>query len=279
MNALGDALKKNLDQINQYLYVGYARCDRLIKRTERQEQERPGDFADEQVWTFLLGCGYAIAGQEGVARLTRLLTGSNQRAPAAPRIWFEVLPIQPRKGEGRTRLDLALGTLGRRKRTKSGIEVGNDDPSWICFCEMKWYSDISTRVSHDAHRNQLARVIENALSFQGGGRYADNVHVTLVTPKIFRDAEPKSRLYQYKFEEYAKDPTHIVEDLQACALERRNQQRWSYPADLAERAEPLTLHWVTYDELFEDLPESPLAADLTSFWTQYGNYQGRVPAT
>lgn len=53
--------------------------------------------------------------------------------------------------------------------------------SWVCFCEMKWYSDLSTKVTHDLHRNQLAHVIENAVAFASAP--LDQVHVVLVTPR------------------------------------------------------------------------------------------------
>jgi len=274
MNSLAEALKKNLHQINEYLYVGSVDWDGLIQRIARQEAGGPDDFVDEQVWTFLVGCAYAMDGERGVATLSELLTGSRQLPPAGPKIWFEVLPIPPRKREGETHLDLALGTIARREGTKSGIELEDVESSWVCFCEMKWYSDISTRVTYDAHRNQLARVIENALCFQGVGRYADSVQVTLVTPKTFRNAPRRSRLYQYKFDDY-RVPSQLIEDLEACTLEHRNQPDWSYPSDIAKRTENLSLHWTTYDELFENIPDSPLAPELTSFWRQYGNYQGR----
>lgn len=274
MNRLAEALKKNLDEINEYLYVGSADWDSLIQRIERQERGGSDDFDEEQVWTFLVGSAYAMGAEQGVARLTELLTGSCQRVPASPRIWFEVLPMPPRKAERNTHLDLALGTISAREGTDSGIELDDAESTWVCFCEMKWYSDISTSVKHDAHRNQLARVIENALCFQGGDKYVDNVHVTLVTPKTFRNAPRRSRLYQYKFDDY-RVPSQLMEDLEACTLEHRNQPDWSYPSDLAKRTENLSLHWTTYDELFENIPDSPLAEELTSFWRQYGNHQGR----
>ena len=95
-----------------------------------------------------------MAREQGVTMLTRALTGSNQREPPNPKIWFEVLPIPPRKREGQTHLDLALGTIAKREGTESGIELDDVESPWICFCEMKWHSDISYRVTHDIHRNQ-----------------------------------------------------------------------------------------------------------------------------
>ncbi len=88
-------------------------------------------------------------------------------------------------------------------RCTSGIQLSDTDKSWICFCEMKWNSDISITVTYDLERNQLARVIENALCFQSDKhQYADEVTVTLVTPEMFYISKCKSRLFQYKYEEY-----------------------------------------------------------------------------
>ena len=142
---------------------------------------------------FLAACGYAIVGADGVARLTKILTGADlyQRYP---KIWMEAMPLPPRKQEGNTHLDLAIGTIRGRGETKGGIELDDVSEPWICFCEMKMYSDLSHDVTHDLHRNQLARVAENALCFQHRGRYADRVDVALVTPKTFRVAPGKSCL-------------------------------------------------------------------------------------
>lgn len=275
MSSLAQGLKAHRDEITRYLYIGYAVWDDLIARVEGQEGKDSSDYDDEQVWTFLVGCGYAIAGEDGVARLTEALTGSTQKSPANPKIWFEVLPVSPRKGEGKTHLDLALGTIAVREGTESGIRLDDVGLPWVCFCEMKWYSDISVRVTCDVHRNQLARVTENALCFQTSGKYAEKVYVTPVTPATFRNARLKSRLYQYKFEEYDADRTCLMDDLEACVLEKNQQADWSFPRDLAQRVASLSLRWVTYDELFQNLPDSPIAAELTEFWRQYGDYQGR----
>ena len=258
----------------------------MVGRAEREEAKPPGDCVDEQLWTFLVACGYAMR-KGGVTKLTTLLTGSEYRSRSKPRIWFEVLPIPSRQKEGPTHLDLALGTIALRDGTDSGIRLDDVETPWVCFCEMKWYSDISCSVRYDVHRNQLARIIENALCFQHSGRYADRVHVTLVTPGVFhknvlcREPPLKSRLYQYKFEEYDKPGrASLMADLKACALKKNGaprQQEWFFPRDLAERAKSLLpLRWVTYDELFESLPDSAIAGELQDFWRQHGKYQGRL---
>ena len=207
MPSLTGLLEENRDAITQCLYLGGERWSRLPERIRPYEAEHasPELFKDEQVWTFLAACGYAIAGAEGIEKLTKILTGLDLTQPKDAKIWMEVLPFPPRKREGNTNLDLALGTIKCRDETTGGIKLGSQSPSWICFCEMKWYSDISTSTTHDIHRNQLARVVENALYFNDGDRLSDCVYVALVTPKAFKNREVNSRLYQYKFEEYEAD--------------------------------------------------------------------------
>jgi hypothetical protein len=258
--------------------MGWEPWDKLVACVERQETKPSGDCVKEQLWTFLIGCGYAIAAEDGVAQLTEALTGADYGVRSNAKIWLEVLPVPPRKRdqEGETHLDLALGSIAVRQGTVAGIELDEAESPSVCFCEMKWYSDISCRVTHDAHRNQLARVIENALCFQGGGRFAEKVHVALVTPAVFREPPLKSRLYQYKFGEYDADRANVRAALDACVLEKNELPDWSYP-DLAQRVRSLSLHWATYDELFEEnLPDSAIAGQLKDFWAKYGNYQGRL---
>ena len=47
------------------------------------------------------------------------------------------------------------------------------------------------------------------------------------------------------------------------------------PRSSAWPGHSLTLHGATYDELFENLSHSSVAAELKSFWRQYGEYRGR----
>ena len=138
---------------------------------------------------------------------------------------------------------------------------------------MKWYSDMSISTTHDIHRNQLARVIENALYFNDGdrpsncvdeNRYSDCVYVALVTPKAFKGREVNSRLYQYKFEEYEADRDHLVKDVEACVLEKRKHAS----GNVADRAGKLTLRWSTYDEIFAEIPDSKISEKLKEFWRE-----------
>ena len=266
MQSLEKLLKENHDAITKRLYLGKGSWCSLLEAVCKAERASPTLYRDEQVWTFLAACGYAID-CKGVEKLTKILTGLDLIQPEDAKIWMEVLPSPPRKDEGNTNLDLALGTIACREGTDGGIELGSQSPSWICFCEMKWYSDISTRTTHDIHRNQLARVIENALYFNDGDRSSGCVYVALVTPKAFKNREVNSRLYQYKFEEYEADRGHLVKD-----LEEKSEHAIG---DIENRVKRLTLLWATYDEIFANIPDSKISEELKKFWQERGKYQGR----
>ena len=268
MPSLADLLKESRCVITKRLYLSAGHWCDLLKRVCSYEAKCL--CKDEEVWTFLAACGYAID-CKGVEKLTKILTGLDLTQPKDAKIWMEVLPFPPREDEGNTNLDLALGTITRRDETTGGIELDDQSPSWICFCEMKWYSDISTSTTHDIHRNQLARVIENALYFNDGNRYSDCVYVALVTPKAFKNREVNSRLYQYKFEEYEADRNQLVKDFEACVLKKREHAS----GNVADRVGKLTLRWSTYDEIFANIPDSAISEKLKEFWRKRGSYQGR----
>ena len=273
MQSLAGLLKESRCVITKRLYLSEGRwCDLLKRVCSYKEAEHL--CKDEEVWTFLAACGYAID-CKGVEKLAKILTGLDLTQPKDAKIWIEVLPFPPREDEGNTNLDLALGTITCRDGTTGGIKLGPQSPSWICFCEMKWYSDISTRVRYDIHRNQLARVIENALYFNDrdgdkhsdcvdGDRYSDCVYVALVTPKAFKNREVNSRLYQYKFAEYEADRGHLVKDLEACVLKKREHAI----SKVADRVGKLTLRWPTYDEIFANIPDSAISGKLKEFWRE-----------
>ena len=111
MKLLTDSLKEHDSEIRRRLYLGYVHWEDLIARLETQERSTSGVLGDEQVWTFLVGCGYAISGTEGLARVTNILTGTDLRQPDDAKIWLEVLPQPPRDHEGATHVDLAVGSI------------------------------------------------------------------------------------------------------------------------------------------------------------------------
>lgn len=164
-----------------------------------------------------------------------------------------------------------LGTKG------NGIEYGGDG-GFICFCEMKWYSDISKDVTHDKYRNQLVRVIDNALMFEDKGMLPERIFVTLVTPKVFKERKPKSRLYTYKFEEYANERA-IFENLAGCDLfyrsnEKEKEEKLQYHQEklsqVKGRLQRHELKWTTYEDLIDAMEDDGLSGLTHRLKRQYG---------
>jgi len=242
-----------------------------IRTTDAQRKEMCAAFKasnvyrNEKVWTYLVADLLAHAPDQ--QPLIELLCSRRMVARKPLDVWFEAQPLPPRQGtsgdsEGNTKVDLAFGHVQRRGNTAAGIEYGPHEPdSWVCFVEAKCLSDCSSDVTYDPLRNQLARVIENALTFQANGQFPDHVFFTLLTPRLFKDKRG-ARLYDYKMREYA-NPQRIVDDLQGCRIQKRNGDGFIYP-DLSERVQRLTLTWTTYEELLVhrfgadlDIVESP----------------------
>jgi hypothetical protein len=203
LNTLADLqniLIDRKDEIYEYFYTTNEQWTKLTQDIYNSN--------NESIWTFLVGCGYALGKQKGIEMLTKLLTGSDLKQPPISKIWIEGESISPRLKEGNTHVDLAIGVIARRKGTKSGIRYDNSIATWVCFCEAKFSSDISSGVKYDANRNQLVRDIENAICFQDSGIYAENVYVTIITPRFY---EHKRSELELKYKNYQSDPTVIKE--------------------------------------------------------------------
>ena len=271
MEPLAELLEEHRDEIEQRLHLGYVHWEDLMRKIGAQERSDQGAFRDEKAWTFLAGCGYAISGTEGMASITNILTGADLPQPDGAKIWLEVLPLPPRKREGTTHIDLAVGSIARRGNSRGGIYLRRGPQTWICFCEMKWASDISLCVTYDPNRNQLARVIENALCFQDQGRYSDVVHVALVTPAMFKRTDSEFRAYQGVFRGYESGRARLRHDLDTCRLDKRDRADWKYPVGADDRVEGLNLRWPTFEELFSGIPSSAISEGLQAFWKKYGN--------
>jgi len=188
-------------------------------------------------------------------------------------IGFEVQPLSPRSGtrgktEGNTHLDLAIGNITNRGKIGksgeiegSGIKYKSKKPGMVCFIEAKMFSDLSTGIAHDKFRNQMTRVIENLLCFQGFQndlvKFPDDICFTLLTPRAFK-LKPKSRLFGYKFLEYSNDlitSSSLIEyDINQLNIDKRfddnKKNKWKYPI-LSERLKALRLNWATYEDIFE----------------------------
>ena len=97
MKPLTELLEEHRDVIEQRLHLGYVHWEDLMRKVGSQERSARGAFRDEQVWTFLAGCGYAISATDGLANLTNILTGADLPQPDDARVWLEVLPLPPQE--------------------------------------------------------------------------------------------------------------------------------------------------------------------------------------
>jgi hypothetical protein len=120
----------------------------------------------------------------------------------------------------------------------------NIDNGFALLIEAKVLSDVSTTVSFDAFRNQIARNVDVML--EDGQepewltmRKANHSLFALLTPRCFQ-ARPHSRLYGFLYEEYKGDPAALARDLP------HRDVHW--PA-LARR-----LGWFTFEDVHETLP-------------------------
>ena len=268
-NQMHSWIENKTRSLREFFEVTNDRWNHLVRRLPGRTDPPPADFYDEVVWTFLLGLSYASAGWDGIRKLESILSGSAVDSGVQHPIWLEALPMPPRSKEGNTNVDLAIGAIGPRAGKEGGIAYDPTLGSSVTFCEMKWYSDISKNVTHDQHRNQLSRVIENAVTFQGHDQFVKQVTVTLITPEIFVRTEPKSRLYHYKLEEY-KNPEILFREWQRSykRMPKRSQVDWNYPDEshLREILESrFSLKHISFEELFESAPESDFTTILKDF--------------
>lgn len=263
-------IQKNAGDLRQFFRVTDDRWIHLVGRLQKQLEAPLPDFYDEVVWTFLLGLSYAAGGWDGIRKLESTLSDAKVDSTAQHPIWLEALPMPPRRKEGNTNVDLAIGAITGRGDKEGGIAYDPALGPSVTFCEMKWYSDISKNVTHDQHRNQLSRVIENAVTFQGAQQLVEKVTVTLVTPQIFVGTEPKSRLYHYKVGEYRRDPRILLAEWERSyhPMPKRVQSDWAYPdeARILEILEKrFTLQHLSFEELFLGAPESGFSMLLGDF--------------
>lgn len=95
----------------------------------------------------------------------------------------------------------------------------NKHNGFSVFVEAKVLSDISYQVTYDEKRNQIIRNLDVMLESNHelqeplNNRKPENTLFLLLTPRKFKDAKIKSRLYAYKYEEYKSNPEKIQEEM------------------------------------------------------------------
>ncbi|QDT33954.1 hypothetical protein [Thalassoglobus polymorphus] len=256
----------------------------LDRLTKYEASDKQKTLDDEEVWTLLLLYGFIVGGEKSLPNLANVLMGT--RPETVAEAWLELHPMSPRQGtsgnsERNSQIDLILGDAAIRQGTVGGVQYckrPHGEDGWVCFVEAKWLSDIAAKTTHDWGRNQFARVVETALTFQGDGQFPSHVHVTLLTPRIFKTPRESSasRLYAYKWREYVNkdggiNRNAILADIDRSRVDPRTSTKgWTYPK-LGERIKTLTMSWVTYEQLLESMPTSDFKTELCKF-AEYGTH-------
>lgn len=198
--------------------------------------------------------------------LYELLTGEKH---SDPYMFLEAQPKTQRKNEKNTHLDLAMGSLKNRGTSASGIEYdASKNINHFLFCETKWDSDISITVKNFPSRNQLQRVIDNALYFTNELKESNSkIFVILLTPKQYKDeyeSEKGSRLYGYKYDEYKDNPNQILKELDYIntylPLNNNLENR------LKDNLKYLTLRWITLEEIIKKIPVQKIKDETINFY-------------
>lgn len=253
-----------------------------LKITDKQWQNKINKIAGiskinlislkEDYLTFILLCAYAIKGHEGCHLLQNLLCEGTliYSTEIEYPLCYQYKPYTSGKekgagGKSNSRHDLLFGDIKNINETEITYAPPEEGDGWICFVEIKILDDIDTYSTDNLTFNQLIKYIYSSLSFQtygkGDKQFPKDVHLTLVTPKLFKENK-KSRFYGYKFEEYSKDFTQIKKDIP----EKINNlyfdnERWIKP-DIDQRLPSLKLHWVVIEDIFCNIPDSPLKEDI-----------------
>ena len=154
---------------------------------------------------------------------------------------------------------------------------GEGHSSTRLYGEAKFLSDISGAVSYWPVRNQIARNIEAGLtdcmhsihpdvdksSLEIEPYCIDNFWFLLITPALFRDDEPDSRLYGYKMRAYMNDPSALQRDL--SHLSQLNDTHW--------RQINTRMAWITWEDIRQALTEAgtlppEIQSDIEAFYDQ-----------
>lgn len=227
----------------------------LFNRIKQEKLEK----ADEQVLLSKIVEKYLKENEVG--KLYELLTRGNSKiTPSNIKYGIEAQPLTHREKEGNTYLDLAMGSIKKRGSTESGIEldITNKEQDFV-FCEAKWKSDLSVGVSKCSIRNQLQRVIENALIF-AGENFKGNIFVTLITPELYKkhyELGLNTRFYSCKYAEYKGNiKGTFLRELDLIQEANLIPFKSTKNRDIIEKnLDKLILNWVTFEELIENLPE------------------------
>ena len=199
----------------------------------------------EIVWTYLVAKKY----ENDQPLLASKLCGYEESVPRNAKIWLEayLYPTRVRREEGKywkTRCDLAIGCMDLVNGSERQIRADGD---WICIAESKWFDDIHPNPRFP-NVLQFSQLIEHALLLHDkNGKFPERVHVTLITPKYFKDRQRpfSERNYWNKYQDYTADRKLLENDLRLCTLHFLKHD----VETLIRRINALTLNWVTFEDL------------------------------
>ena len=246
----------------------------LFNRIKQEKLEK----ADEQVLLSKIVEEYLK--ESKVEKLYELLTRGNSKiTPSNIKYGIEAQPLTHREKEGNTYLDLAMGSIKRRGSTESGIEldITNKKQDFV-FCEAKWKSDLSVGVSKCSIRNQLQRVIENALIF-AGENFKGNIFVTLITPELYKkhyELGLNTRFYSCKYAEYKGNirgtflrELNLIKELGVIPFndEKGVERKSKYREIVEKNLDKLILNWITFEELLFKISNDSLKSEYEKYNT------------
>lgn len=234
----------------------------LFNRIKQKKLEK----ADEQLLLSKILDEYLKENKMG--QLYETLTRVNSKTDISNiEYGIEAQPLTHREKEGNTYLDLVMGSIKRRGSTESGIELDKDNEERdFVFCEAKWKSDLSVGVSKCSIRNQLQRIIENALIF-AGENFEGNIFVTLITPELYKSHHElglNTRFYSYKYAEYKINirgtflrELDLIKELGVIPFndEKGTEKKSKYREIVEKNLDKLILNWVTFEELIKEFLE------------------------
>ena len=248
----------------------------LFNKIKQEKLEK----ADEQVLLSKIVEEYLK--ESKVEKLYELLTRGNSKiTPSNIKYGIEAQPLTHREKEGNTYLDLAMGSIKRRGSTESGIEldITNKEQDFV-FCEAKWKSDLSVGVSKCSIRNQLQRVIENALIF-AGENFKGNIFVTLITPELYKkhyELGLNTRFYSCKYAEYKGNikgtflrELNLIKELGVIPFndEKGVERKSKYREIVEKNLDKLILNWITFEELLFKISNDSLKSEYEKYNTEY----------
>lgn len=243
---------------------------------DRASKEVEG--ADEQLLVLKIVEQYIRESKLNI--LYKLLTRKETNPKDTIKIGVEAQPLTHREKEGNTYLDLAMGSIKKRGNTESGIELDttNKEQDFV-FCEAKWKSDLSVGVSKCSIRNQLQRVIENALIFVGEN-FKGNIFVALITPEIYKkhyELGLNTRFYSCKYFEYKGNirgtflrELDLIKELGVIPFndEKGVERKSKYREIVEKNLDKLILNWVTFEELITEISNDSLKSEYEKYNTE-----------